>query len=367
MKLIYVCTWDKIKETTFSGTTYFLFKALKNKIEVEDYDVKLNLVQKVINKLSSIRLINGRIVFIKLFNRFENYIYQKKMDKIKNGDNKVLQIGSFGVCDSPFCTYQDLSIDSLIYFKENKPELFKYSGFQNVPVKMLQRMNVRQKKLYDKAEYLFTMSEWLRENLIQYTGIDERKVYSVGAGINIDKKKIVRKNKTNTKILFVGRDFFRKGGDITFEAFKILKEKYIKEAELYVAGPEEWPLKETCDGVKFLGNISYDKLSDYFNMCDIFCLPSRFEAYGLVFGEALAYGLPCIARNEFAMKEFIQDSENGYLINDDNIEELALKMYKLLTNNEIKSNVLENQEYYLNKYSWDNVAEKIINIMNSNN
>lgn len=367
MKLIYVCTWDKNKETTFSGTTYFLFNALKKKIKVEDYDVKLNFIEKVINKLSSIRLVKGRFVFIKLFNVFENYIYQKKMDKIEKGNNKVFQVGSFGVCDSPFYTYQDLSIDSLLYFRKNKPDLFKYSGFSHVPIKMLERMNIRQKKLYDKAEYLFTMSEWLRDNLISYTGIDERKVYAVGAGINIDKKNIIRKNKQNNKILFVGRDFFRKGGDITVEAFKILREKYMKEAELYVAGPEKWPLEETCEGVHFLGNLSYERLSEYFNMCDIFCLPSRFEAYGLVFGEALAYGLPCIARNEFAMKEFIQDSVNGYLINDDNEEELALKMYKLLSNNEIKANVLNNQEYYLNKYSWDSVAEKIIDIMNSNN
>lgn len=366
MKFVYVCTWDKNKETTFSGTTFFLFEALKNKVDIQDYNVSLNKVQKLINKIFSIRLVKGRIKFIKLFNSFENYVYQKKVNKIKD-DVKLLQIGSYGVSDKCFYTYQDLSIDSLIYFKENKPDLFKYSGFNDVSLRNLEKINIRQKNIYDNAKCLFTMSEWLRDNLINYTGINANKVYTVGAGININKNNIVREIKENNKILFVGRDFFRKGGDLVFNAFKILKEKYMKNAELYIAGPKEWPLGETCEDLYFLGDLSYEKLSYYFNKCDIFCLPSRFEAYGIVFAEALVYGLPCIGRNEFAMKEFIQDSVNGYLINDDDIDELALKMYKLLNNSEIKSNVLNNQQYYLNKYSWDNVAEKIVNVIKSNN
>lgn len=365
MKLIYVCTWDKNRETTFSGTTFFLFEALKKKISIKDYDVSLNKFQKLINKVSSIRLVNGKVKFIKLFNSFENYIYQKKVNKISD-DANLLQVGSYGLSDKCSYTYQDLSIDSLIYFKKNKPDLYKYSGFNDVSLERLELVNKRQKNIYNNSKYLFTMSEWLRENLINYTGIHESKVYAVGAGINIDKNNIVREVKDNNKILFVGRDFFRKGGDLVFKAFKVLREKYMDNAELYVAGPSEWPLNETCEGLFFLGDLPYKKLSDYFNKCDIFCLPSRFEAYGIVFAEALAYGLPCIGRNEFAMKEFIQDSVNGYLVDNDDVEELALKMYKLLKNDEIKSNVLNNQEYYLDKYSWDSVADRIINVISIN-
>ena len=41
-------------------------------------------------------------------------------------------------------------------------------------------------------------------------------------------------------------------------------------------------------------------------------MPSYFEAYGLVFIEALTYGLPCIGRNAFEMPNFIQDSEKVF-------------------------------------------------------
>ena len=139
----------------------------------------------------------------------------------------------------------------------------------------------------------------------------------------------------------------------------------MKNAELFIAGPKKLPYEELYEGVNFLGDLPYAQISEYFNECDIFCMPSRFEAYGLVFIEALVYGLPCIGRNEFAMKEFIQDGYNGYLIDKDDPNELALKMYNLLKNSKIKNNVIRNQKEYINQYSWDTVASRIISVIDN--
>ncbi|NOW59628.1 glycosyltransferase involved in cell wall biosynthesis [Clostridium saccharobutylicum] len=207
------------------------------------------------------------------------------------------------------------------------------------------------------------MGKWLANNLVEYSKIPKEKVHWVGGGINLNIKKVKPFPKSKNKILFVGRDFFRKGGDLVYKAFKVLK-RYLPNVELYVAGPKEWPLKDKDDNLRFLGEINSDELSDYFNLCDIFCMPSRFEAYGLVFIEALVYGLPCIGRNNFEMKEFIKEGYNGYLIENDDIEQLAIKMYQLLNNDDIKSNVVTNRNKYIKEYSWDTVADRIINIIN---
>ena len=206
------------------------------------------------------------------------------------------------------------------------------------------------------------MSKWLANNLVEYSGLPKEKVHWVGGGINLDISKIELHKKTNNKILFVGRDFFRKGGDLVYKAFKELR-KELPEAELYIAGPSKWPLDECDENVIFLGDISYDKLSEYFNKCDIFCMPSRFEAYGLVFIEALVYGLPCIGRNEFEMKEFIKEGENGFLIDVDDELILANKMKELLSNKEIKENVVNSREEYIKMYSWDTVADRIMKVL----
>lgn len=364
MKILYICAWAKNKECTWSGTTYFLYKSLKNKCNIENFDVALNNIEDKIVKISQMRIINGKLKRNDIDRTIKNFFYQKKLNKCKEkSDNIILQIGEYGVFNNPSYIYQDLSVDSLLYFKKNKPELFRYSGFQNTTLKELEKRNKQQLKIYNNLTGIFTMSKWLADNLENNTKISKDKIHYVGAGVNIDVSKIDYSQKKGNKVLFVGRDFFRKGGDLVYEAFKILKTKLNKDVELYIAGPERFPIKEKFKGVHFLGNLSYENLITYFNICDIFCMPSRFEAYGLVFIEALVFGLPCIGRNEFAMKEFIQSGVNGYLIEDDSINELAIKMNELLKNKKIKENVIKNRENYIYKYSWDTVAERMVNIM----
>lgn len=364
MKILYVCAWDKKKERTWSGTTFSLFKALGRKTNVLDKGILLNRYENLVIKLSSFKVIGRKIRNVTSFNKSRDYFFQKKLDKYVENDSEsiVFHVGNSGICDNQSYSYIDLSIDSLYYFKEKKPELFQYSSFENIPLTIIDDKRKRQKVVFENLNGIFTMSKWLANNLVEYSGLPKEKVHWVGGGINLDISKIELHKKTNNKILFVGRDFFRKGGDLVYKAFKELR-KELPEAELYIAGPSKWPLDECDENVIFLGDISYDKLSEYFNKCDIFCMPSRFEAYGLVFIEALVYGLPCIGRNEFEMKEFIKEGENGFLIDVDDELILANKMKELLSNKEIKENVVNSREEYIKMYSWDTVADRIMKVL----
>ena len=64
------------------------------------------------------------------------------------------------------------------------------------------------------------------------------------------------------------------------------------------------------------------------------------------------------------MKEIINNNYNGYLIENDNSEILALKIMDLLENEKIKNNVKKEYSNYIEKYSWDSVAKKIKNVLN---
>lgn len=116
-----------------------------------------------------------------------------------------------------------------------------------------------------------------------------------------------------------------------------------------------------------MGLCNYEQLSTLFNKCDIFCMPSYFEAYGLVFIEALCYGLPCIGRNVYEMPYLIKEGENGYLLKEDNPKELSRLIKKLLNDEGIKQNVLALKDIYIKEYSWNNVALKISNIIKKDN
>lgn len=99
------------------------------------------------------------------------------------------------------------------------------------------------------------------------------------------------------------------------------------------------------------------------NMCDIFCMPSYFEAYGLVFVEALTFGLPCIGRDCYEMPYFIQDGETGLLLKDDDPRELAGLMKRALDDTSLQRNVADRRLQYIEEYSWKTVAGRIAKVM----
>lgn len=158
----------------------------------------------------------------------------------------------------------------------------------------------------------------------------------------------------------MGRDYIRKGGPLVYDAFLELK-KTMPEAELYFAGPPTDPFPDnTTDGYHYMGDCDRTTLAGLFNKCDIFVMPSYFEAYGLVFIEALTFGLPCIGRNAYEMPYFIEDGVTGLLIDKDDVDNLAAQMKNLLGNETIKQNVRNKRDWYIEEYSWDTVADRII-------
>ncbi|MGL9750642.1 MAG: glycosyltransferase [Symbiopectobacterium sp.] len=64
---------------------------------------------------------------------------------------------------------------------------------------------------------------------------------------------------------------------------------------------------------------------NFYKQIDVFCLPSIYEAFGLVLGEAAVFGLPGIATNVEGIPEVIDDGRTGFLIDAKDYMELAKK------------------------------------------
>lgn len=361
--LYYVVNWGKDRQRAWSGTNYGLYVALSKIFQIKEinlYNTTPSLVSKVLNKI----LFNGSDFGVKNIISNRNRI----LKSLPNENSVYFQFSEIIQDNTFFSTYiyQDLSVSYVKYLSEQNNEIFGFSGFASISTASINKRYQIQNKYYKDCKGIFTMGKWLEKDLIERCGLPEDKVHHVGGGINLDYKLISPGIKGNNKILFVGRDFKRKGGYIVYEAFKILKNK-IPNVELHIAGPNQNPINNPVDGYFYYGDSDHNKLSELFNMCDIFCMPSYFEAYGLVFIEALVYGLPCIGRNAYEMPYFIKDNENGLLLNNDNPNELAQLMGKLLLDDEIKRNVISNRDYYIKEYSWDSVAQRIYNVITSDN
>ncbi len=84
------------------------------------------------------------------------------------------------------------------------------------------------------------------------------------------------------------------------------------------------------DCVTLAGFIPDDELSDHYNLCDVFAMPSKGEGFGIVYLEALACGKPTIGGNQDGAIDALCHGELGVLVNPDNIEEIGKTIVQIL-------------------------------------
>jgi glycosyltransferase involved in cell wall biosynthesis len=86
--------------------------------------------------------------------------------------------------------------------------------------------------------------------------------------------------------------------------------------------------------VEFLGHVPFDRLAGEYRRADVFCLPSRQEAFGIVFLEAMAAGLPIVAARAGAVPEVVPDGVCGILVPVASPDELGRALDRLLSSAE---------------------------------
>lgn len=216
------------------------------------------------------------------------------------------------------------------------------------------------------ADKILIGSNFLRKVLQKRYGVKESKIEFVGTGVppfgqNYFDERSPRSGKT---LLFVGKDFERKGGYILLEAFRLLKIE-IPDARLLMVGPHKIDMK-LPEGAKLIGRVTdREKLQSIFQKSDIFVMPTLHESFGFVFLEAMSFGLPCIGTRMFAIPEIIEDGITGLIIDTNNPLKLKDAMVHLI-NNPDKARIMGRigADKVLTHFSWDLVGKRIASVCN---
>lgn len=82
--------------------------------------------------------------------------------------------------------------------------------------------------------------------------------------------------------------------------------------------------------VTLAGFIPDSELSDYYNLCDVFAMPSKGEGFGIVYLEAMACGKPVLASNQYGATDALCHGELGALVNPDDISEITQTIIQIL-------------------------------------
>lgn len=229
-----------------------------------------------------------------------------------------------------------------------------------------------ERRVYDDLDHIFTMSEYLRQSMIEDFKQPPGKVTNVGVGVNFDVPDAheIPEQKNPYDIVFVGREFFRKGGACIIKAFRSVQQEE-PEAKLHIIGPNAEELGS--DILKMKNVIHYGFLQrDYAKDVAIFkevmlnsaigVFPTRFDAFGIPVLEKMAYEIPCITSNILAMPEIIEHGKTGFLIDVDDSDALCEHLLFYFKNPEIRQEHGKRaRQRVVNKYTWEKVARKIEN------
>jgi glycosyltransferase involved in cell wall biosynthesis len=228
------------------------------------------------------------------------------------------------------------------------------------PPSQTQRWLELEKGLYEHAHFIFTTSNNTWNSLINDYGIEPQKVIRVNYGAPLAYDPNFSKTSSNKIILFVGKDFKRKGGYVLLDAFKKVR-NIIKEAQLIIVGPSNESLKILQPGVSFIGHVNdKEMVNQLYKDASVFVMPSYCEPFGLVFLEAMAYKLPCIGTAIDAIPEIIEDRKTGFLVPPGDADSLADKLIILLTRNDLLEKMgTEGRKRLDRAFQWDELGEKI--------
>ena len=86
------------------------------------------------------------------------------------------------------------------------------------------------------------------------------------------------------------------------------------------------------ENVILTGYVADDELAEYFQLADLYVMPSKKEGFGIIFIEAMFYGLPVIAGNKDGSADALLNGELGLLVNPDDVDEIKNAIEKMLGN-----------------------------------
>jgi len=116
------------------------------------------------------------------------------------------------------------------------------------------------------------------------------------------------------------------------------------------------------DRVVFAGRVPDGELSDYYDACDVFVVPSvsRLEAFSIVALEAMASGKPVVVSDIPGVREVITDGAEGLVADAMNPEDLAQRIRSLLGNDRVRQEMGERARRTVEgRFSLPNVVDKI--------
>lgn len=236
-----------------------------------------------------------------------------------------------------------------------------------------------------RAEKIIAVSEFTKQDLVDFFGIKEEKIKVVYSGVDPIFKKLLphdsglaefkkRHGFNQLYMLYLGTVEPRKNVLSIIKVFNALKEKnaFFKDWELVLAGNLGWlykdVLKEAAKSrhssqIRFLGGVSSADRLYLYNAAQVFLYPSFFEGFGFPPLEAQACGVPVVASNRTSLPEILKES--AVLVDPWKLDEIYQAISKILTDEVFAKDLVSRGFENARQFNWDKAAGETMEVLYS--
>lgn len=230
------------------------------------------------------------------------------------------------------------------------------------------------------SDKIIAVSESTKEDLANRYDIDPARVTVVYSGISRD---IIRPSINELEtfrnsrqlpeefILYLGKLEPRKNVLMIVRAFNLLKaDAAYRNLNLVIAGARGWLCKELDDEINrslfanqiiITGQVDDADRKFYYSLASVFVYPSFFEGFGFPPLEAMACGTPVITSDRSSLGEVV--GESGVIIEPNNITGISSWLKRLLNDQVLRKQLIEDSSRRLNSYSWTKTARETLDLI----
>jgi len=205
------------------------------------------------------------------------------------------------------------------------------------------------KRVFNAQQAILGLTEAVCEQIVNDYNVPSHRVKKVKLPLSLDLEMFspsIERKDNEIRILFVGGDFHRKGGDVLLEWFKLNHHKSGIKLTMVTGYSIEADSEATVEQV--VVDYGQSEHIELFRRHDIFVLPTTCDAYPSVLGEAACAGLAVLTtKNALGASEVIRDGSNGYIC--DSQTELLDKLTMLIGDKLLISSMKRNSREFMEK------------------
>jgi len=224
-----------------------------------------------------------------------------------------------------------------------------------------------ERRALNKLTAIICNSQYTRETLAGAYRLAEERLPVIYKSIDLNRYEFHPSpaGRDDVRILFIGGNVQRKGLPTLIRAAPLIL-KVLPRAVFVVVGDNQnlEAMKDLCrrwgvaESFLFMGWQSHDQIQEHYHGAGVFVMPSLIEAFGVVFLEAMASGVPVIGGDVGGTRELIQDGENGLLVRPRDHRALAEKVLSLFQNEEERQKLIQKGLETVNRYGVEQMVQK---------